>query len=136
MKKKMVKKKETSLTLQFIPHKDILGLSSEERVNKLLSIVKLNKIILLEGRIKSQEESELIRRTMEEIDDSFKGIEISPILVDNSSDAFLQKLREHFIKLVLGTRSGLTIIGPANIVKEIKQDPDKIQLFMEDLSKV
>jgi len=33
--------------------------------------------------------------------------------------------------LLLGNRSGLTIIGPANVVKEIKQDPDKIQLFTQ-----
>jgi hypothetical protein len=29
----------------------------------------------------------------------------------------------------LGERQGLTIIGPASIVKEIKKDPNKIQLL-------
>ena len=129
------RRKHTSLTLQFIPYKDIGDLKSPERVEKLLGIVKQNKIILLEGRLKAPEEAELIRRTMEEIDDKFKGIEISPVVIDNKDDAFLKKVREGLIKFLLGDRQGLTIIGPANIVKEIKQDPDKIQLFTEDLSK-
>ena len=35
--------------------------------------------------------------------------------------------------MLLGNRQGLTIIGPASIVKEIKQDPDKIQLLTKDV---
>jgi len=137
MRKKMrAKKKRVALTLQFIPYNTLSALTSEERINKLLSIVKLNKIILLEGRLKPQEETELIRRTMEEISEKFKGIEISPILVDSTNDAFFQKIREQIITLLLGNRNGFTIIGPASVVKEIKQDPDKIQLFIEDLSKL
>ena len=129
------RKKKTILTLQFVPYTDLAKLTSPNRINKLLAIVKQNKIILLEGKLKVSEEAELIRRTMEEIDDKFKGIEISPVIIDNKNDLFFQKIRETLIKFLLGNRRGLTIIGPANIVKEIKQDPDKIQLLTEDLSK-
>ena len=133
----MAKKKtgKTMLTLQFIQYSDIESLSSPKRVDKLLDIVKKNKIILLEGKLRSQEEAELIRRTMEEIDDNFKGIEISPIVADSKAEAFVKKLRERIINLLLGDRRGFTIIGPASIVKEIKQDPEKIQLLTEDLQK-
>lgn len=129
------RKKKTALTFQFVPYTDLSKLKSPERINKLLDIVKQNKIILLEGRLKVSEEAELIRRTMEEIDDKFKGIEISPVIIDGKDDLLFQKIREVLIKFLLGDRRGLTIIGPANIVKEIKQDPDKIQLLTEDLSK-
>lgn len=130
----MAKKKSGgSLTLQFIPYGDIDNLKSPERVEKLLAIVKKNKIILLEGKLRAQEEAELIRRTMEEIDDKFKGIEISPVVMDGKNEALLKKIRESLIKLLLGDRRGFTIIGPASIVKEIKQDPEKIQLLTEDL---
>lgn len=121
------------LTLQFIPHADIERLGGQERVEKLLSVVKENKIVLLEGKLRAPEEAELIRRTMEEIDDSFKGIEISPLNVRRKEDlAFFEKIRSKFIDILLGNRQGLTIIGPATIVKEIKQDPDKIQLLTEE----
>lgn len=128
------KKHSSSLTLQFIPYSDIESLKSPERVDKFLEIVKKNKIILLEGKMQPQEESELIRRTMEEIDDKFKGIEISPILSEKKQAVFFKKIRENLINLLLGNRRGFTIIGPASIVKEIKQDPEKIQLLTEDLS--
>ena len=72
---------------------------------------------------------------MEEIDDDFKGIEISPINVRSKEDlAFFRKVKSVLINILLGDRQGLTIIGPATIVKEIKADPDKIQLLAEDNS--
>ena len=127
------KKKTSSLTLQFIPYTDIESLKSPERVERFLQIVKKNKIILLEGKLQAQEEAELIRRTMEDIDDKFKGIEISPILAERKDEALMKKLKENLINLLLGNRRGFTIIGPASIVKEIKQDPEKIQLLTESL---
>lgn len=119
------------LTLQYVSHGELQGLKSPERIQKLLDIVKQNKIILLEGRLRPAEETEMISRTMQEIDDKFKGIEISQINAQND-DAFLKKMRSLLVKLLLGDRQGLTIIGPATIVKEIKQDPDKIQLYTEE----
>jgi hypothetical protein len=120
-----------ALTLQFVPYVEIESLSSVKRVQKLLGIVKNNKIILLEGRLRSHEEAELIRKTMEEIDDHFKGIELSVVNPDVQNIAFFQKVKAMFVHLLLGNRTGFTIIGPATIVKEIKQDPGKIQLFMQ-----
>ena len=118
-----------NLTLQFVPHVDIEFLKSEERINKLLKLVKADKIILLEGRLRSQEEAELIRRTMEEIDDKFSGIELSVIYPEHKNLAFFQRLKLAFVNMVVGNRQGMTIIGPANVVEEIKQDPEKIELF-------
>ncbi len=121
------------LTLQFIPYADLEPLQSDERIERLLALIKEEKILLLEGRLKPAEEAELIRRTMEQIDNRFKGIEISPINIQRKEDAELfHSVRAKLISLLLGDRQGLTIIGPASIVKEIKQDPDKIQLFTEE----
>jgi len=94
-----------------------------------------NKIVLLEGRLRKTEEVELIRRTMEAINAKFTGIELSVIYPESKDTAFVKKLREKFISLLLGDRQGFTIIGPANIIKEIKQDPDKIQLLMQEKRK-
>ncbi|NQU98842.1 DUF2073 domain-containing protein [Candidatus Woesearchaeota archaeon] len=124
------------LTLQFVPHREIEGLDSIHRVNKLLKIVKEEKIILLEGRLKSHEETDLISKTMEEIDNKFKGIELSAINPESSETKDVwQKLRSMFINMVLGDRGGFTIIGPASIIKDIKKDPNKIQLFTEESPK-
>ena len=120
------------LTLQFLPWSEIGGLTQEERLKKLLAIVREEKIVLLEGRLKSNEKSSLIAMTMGEISQKFKGIEIEEISSESKGTALLEKIRSIFINLLLGDRRGFTIIGPASIIKEIKRDPDKIQLLTQD----
>ena len=126
------------LTFQFVPYGDIEGLSSHSRIQKILDIIKENKIILMEGRLRKKEEADLIRKTMEEIglheSNDFKGIEISVIEPSTRTSDFLSSMRLRFINMLLGDRQGLTIVGPASIVKEIKQDPDKLQVFIDNYS--
>jgi hypothetical protein len=124
-----------SLTLQFIPYSEIGSLGSDKKIQKLLKVVQEEKIILLEGKLKSSEKSDLIRKTMEEISEKFKGIEIEELDIENRDSAFFQKIKNIFINFLLGSRRGLTIIGPASIIKEIKKDPDKIQFFTEETRK-
>ena len=125
-----------SLTLQFIPYHEIEGLSSVKRIQKLLNLVKREKILLLEGRLRSHEEAELIRKTMEQISDDFKGIELAVINPETVGAAFFKRIRSALVNLLLGNRTGFTIIGPASIVREIKQDPGKVQLLMQNLGAV
>jgi hypothetical protein len=122
------------LTLQFIPFAEIGSLSSEEKLKRLLKVVQEDKIILLEGKLKSNEKSELIRKTMEQINEKFKGIEIEELDIEQKNNALMEKIRSMFINMLLGDRRGFTIIGPASIIKEIKKDPDKIQLLTEEVS--
>ena len=124
-----------TLTLQFIPFSEIEDLDSARRVKKIMDIVKENKIVLLEGRLKKQEETDLIEITMEEIDDKFKGIELAVINPEKKDKNILKKMKHGFVNVLLRDRVGLTIIGPAAVVKEIKKDPDKIELFTKDVSK-
>ena len=72
------------VTFQFVPYIDIESLSSAKRVNKLITIVKNNKIVILEGRLTKHEEADLIEITMEMISRKFKGIEISVIYPDKN----------------------------------------------------
>ena len=123
------------LTFQFIRHNDIQNLDSSKRISKLLKLVKDEKIILLEGRLKSHEEADLISKTMEEVDQKFKGIELSVINPENETKDLWNKIKSKFLKLILGDRQVYTIIGPATIIKEIKNDPEKIQLFTEETGK-
>lgn len=117
------------VTLHFMPYTEIETLSSVGRIRKLLTIAKTNKIVLLQGRLRKEEETELIKVTMEEINREFKGIELAVIHPAMSQLTGFQKLKNDVISAVLGDRQGLTIIGPANVVKAIKKDPNKIELF-------
>lgn len=123
------------LTLQFIPYNDIQYLTPERRIKKLITIVKDNKIVLMQGRLGPEEETTLIERTMEQIKRSnFKGIEICTIHPESDSN-LVNKLKSKLANLLLGNREGLTIIGPATVIKEIKKDPDKIQLLTSNIKK-
>ena len=124
------------LTLQFVPYSEIEYISSVGRIRKLLNIAKENRIVLLEGRLKKEEETELIKATMEEINKDFKGIELSVIYPNKKESDLFKRLKRNFVNMLLGDRQGLTIIGPASVVREIKKDPDKIQLFTEEDSKI
>jgi len=117
------------LTLQFVPYSEIYSLNADGKVRKLLNIVKSDKIVLMEGRLAPSEETYLIEKTMEQINRSFKGIEICTIYPEKRNKLMFEKIRDEFFKLLLGNRQGLTVIGPASIVKEIKKDPNKIELL-------
>jgi hypothetical protein len=100
-----------------------------------LNIAKQEKIVLLQGRLKKEEETELIKVTMEEINKEFKGIELAVINPATASLSGFQKLKNDMFGAVLGDRQGLTIIGPASVVKAIKKDPNKIELLTSERRK-
>jgi len=119
------------LTLQFVPYSEINHLTSIGRIRKLLNLAKENKIVLLEGRLEKDEETELIKTTMEEINRDFKGIELAVVNTSSGDDPF-SKLKSSFVSALLGNKQGFTIIGPAKVIKNIKRDPNKLQILMKD----
>ncbi len=116
------------LTLQYIPHHEIAPLNSENRIKKLLKVVKENKIVIMEGRLKPSEETTLIQKTMEEITKDFKGIELCTIH-PSANNQFLKFLKRLMVKAIIGDREGITIIGPATIVKDIRRNPNRVELL-------
>jgi hypothetical protein len=123
------------VTIQLLPYSEIAGMSSIGRIRKLLNIAKQEKIVLLQGRLKKEEETELIKVTMEEINKEFKGIELAVINPSNNQLAGFEKLKIDLSSWLFGDMQGLTIIGPASIVKEIKKDPNKIELLTSEKKK-
>ena|SRR3989344_8845874 len=117
------------LTLQFVPYGDIEHLGSDQRIKKLLTIVRDEKVILMQGRLKPEEETKLIQQTMELIAEEFKGVEICTIYPEEKNLQLFSRVKKEMVKFLLGNRDGITIIGPASVIKEIKRDPNKIELF-------
>lgn len=123
------------LTVQIVPYSTIENLSSIGRIRKLLNLTKEDKLVLLQGKLKKEEEVELIKATMEEINREFKGIELAVMDSTSNNLTGINKLKNDLLNAVLGNRQGLTVIGPANIVKKIKQDPNNLQVIIEDSKK-
>jgi hypothetical protein len=118
------------VTIQIVPYSQIEKLSALGRIRTLLNLAKEGKIVLLQGRLKKEEETELIKATMEEINKEFRGIELAVVNPADSKEEGFAKLKDNFINAVLGERGGITIVGPASVIKEIKKDPNKIQLML------
>jgi hypothetical protein len=133
-KKKKIKKGAKSLVFEFLQFSDIEKLSSTERVKKIITTIKEDKIILIEGRFKKQEEAYLIQRTMESIDSKFKGIEIAVINPSRDNANFIEKIKAGLASFLLGEREGFTLIGPATIISEIRQDPKRLNQLSINLS--
>ena len=117
------------LTLEFVPYTEIEHLDSQGRIDKLLDIVKQEKIILMQGRLKPEEETLLISETMRQIQDKFRGVEICTIFPEEKNLQFFNKFKKEMVKALIGHRDGITIIGPSSIVKEIRKNPNKVELF-------
>lgn len=117
------------LKLQFVPYADIEHLDTSDRIDKLLDIVKGNKIVLMQGRLHPEEEGRLIQQTMQQIEDSFRGIEICTIYPEEKNLQLLRRVKKEMVKYIVGNRDGITIIGPATIVREIKRDPNNMMLL-------
>jgi hypothetical protein len=128
----MKDKKIKGLSLQVVPYTEIEGLSISERVKKVLSIVLGNKIALIQGRLRPEEEARLIEDTMAMVDhiEGFKGIELAVIEPDMKDKGFFDKLRFNIARGLVGDSSSLTVIGPSSIVKDIRRDPKKIELLL------
>ncbi len=117
------------LTLQFVPYADIEHLGSDERIERLLNIVKGKRIVLMQGRLHPEEEALLIRQTMEQVQKEFIGIEICTIFPQERNLQFFNKMRKEMVKFLVGNRDGITLIGPASVVKEIRRDPNRLNMF-------
>ncbi len=122
------------LTLQFVSGHE-LNSFGDGKIKNLLKLIKDNNIVVVEGGLNPEEEANLIKLTMSNINPKFKGIEIATINPDSNTLQMIDKLRMNLAYFLLGRQQGLTVIGPANIIKEIKKDPNKIQLFASNFKK-
>ena len=135
---KMVKKRKKGLgkikgfSIQFLPYSEIRNLSSSERIRKILNIVLGNNILMVQGRLKAEEETRLIEDTLAMIGHikGFKGIELA-VIAGDGNNGFFGRFKQGIVRSLSGGDLGaITIIGPATIVKEIKRNPRKIELFL------
>jgi len=125
-------KKIKGLSLQVLPYSEIHSLTIAQRVKKILNLVLGNKIVILHGRLRPEEEARLIEDTMALVDHvkGFTGIELAVIKPDLKGRNIFVKMKHGLAAKLVGDNSALTVIGPATVIKEIKRDPRKIELML------
>lgn len=135
-KKKSVRKSKNvkkDLTIHFMPYSEIAKKNMIERVRKIMGIILDKKIIILQGKLRPDEEARLIENSMTLIGNikDFQGIEIATTSGENENTNLFHRIRHNIAKILIGEQDAITIIGPASIVKEITQDPKKIELMLQ-----
>lgn len=114
------------ISIEFLSSNAMHGKSTKDKLNYVLSAVKKgDKIVVLEEPLSPAEEKELITMTMQQVDRDFAGIEVATL----GSAAY--DIKTHLVKLLGGRASGLTVVGPSRIVKQIKKDPNKLNLLTQ-----
>jgi len=136
VRKRIFKKKPEKLkgfSIQFMPFTEIKNLDGTRRIQKILKIVLGNKILILQGKLRPEEETRLIGDTMAMIGHikSFRGIELAVISGHDDKSNLFERFKTNITNALVGGDLGsVTIIGPATIVKEIKKNPKKIELLL------
>ena len=120
------------LSLQVLPFSEVKDLSISERVRKVLNLILANKIVILHGRLRPEEEARLIEDTMALVDHvkNFKGIELAVIEPNLREEGIFVRFKHGVAKKLVGDNTCLTVIGPASVIKEIKRDPKKLELML------
>ena len=101
-----------ALKMDFVSSEALKNSTSMEKISMIVDKVKEGDLLVIEGALTPSEEAELIETTMREIDiENFVGIDIYTLEKDKSSFFGLSKKKT----------IGITIIGPANVMKTVKK---------------
>lgn len=129
------------LKLDFVSSVKLNGKTQKKKINYILGRVKDGSILVLDGVMRPEEEMDLIKETMRRVDDGFPGIEVCSLKKQskgfNQVFETLSDRRERFWNWITGRsgqtnlKTGMTLIGPAKLIKKIKKNPDSFSVSAE-----
>jgi hypothetical protein len=137
--------KTKNVKMDFVSSSVLDDKPREKRINFILNKVKDGTILVTDGVLHADEEMELIRETMRRVDDGFPGIEVASLKRQmKGAQKFLENIsdqRDRLQSLISGLtgnapektsmRTGLTLIGPAKLIKKVKKNPDSFSVSTE-----
>jgi hypothetical protein len=115
------------IKIKFLPYE----VYRKKRVSQIFNELKDNTILLIDAKLSAQEEAKIIEETMKKVSSKFSGIEMSSLeMRDGKAGTNLDKIKNMLLETITGKKRGMTIIGPAKIVRKIEKDPDDLLLYM------
>ncbi|MEN6293083.1 MAG: DUF2073 domain-containing protein [Methanobacterium sp.] len=108
------------LKMDFLSSDALSTHTSMEKISMIVERVKGGNLVVIEGGLSPEEEAELIETTMREIDiENFMGIDIYTLEKDKKALFGISKKKA----------VGLTIIGPANIMKNVNKQSNFLSMI-------
>ncbi|MFQ3275488.1 MAG: hypothetical protein ACI9LV_000691 [Candidatus Nanohaloarchaea archaeon] len=119
---------EDGVTIEFLSKEKLNSVEFEEKLELVLEKVKDNAVLVLEESWAPGEKRELIKTSMEEVDDDFPGVEFMGL---NSENTRLEKARNFVYDKFLNEdyRRGITIVGNSRVMEKIKEEKDTVSFL-------
>ncbi len=141
----MRKKSKMKLKIDFVSSITLDSKTGKKRINFILDRVKDGSILVVNGVLTPDEEMDLIKETMRRVDDGFPGIEVCSLkkqlkgwqqffeTLGNGREKISSSIWSGITGKQAKTRlkTGITLIGPAKIIKNIKKNPDSFSVLAE-----
>lgn len=112
------------LRIKFVPYEKL-----KNNYRAVLDELKDGMIIVVDAKLKPKEEAELIEETMRVISERFIGIELGSIDFAHVDTKSKGKLRTALAEKISGKKRGLTLIGPARLIRRIEKKPEELMLY-------
>lgn len=114
--------------IDIIPKWVINGLTTQDKIRFIVGKVKQNVILVLEDVLRPEEQADLIRETMLEIDyETFSGIELLTFNKNPSSKGFIRWKNKP------NGDSKITIVAPADSVNILRETSSIISLMLRQI---
>ncbi len=114
-----------NLKIKFIPYEKF-----KKNNRNFLRDLQENTILLIDAKISPEEEAYIIEETMRKVSDRFSGVEMSSIELGEKTANVLGMVKNVLIERIIGKKRGMTIIGPARVVRKIRKNPEELLLYM------
>lgn len=116
------------MTIEFLSKEKLNSVDFEEKLDLVLEKVKANAVLVLEESWAPSEKRELIKTSMEEVDDDFPGVEFMGL---DSATTRLEKARSFLYDKFLNEdyRRGITIVGNSRVMEKIKEEKDTVSFL-------
>lgn len=115
-----------NLKIKLMPYEKL----DKDNFKGLMKDLREKTLILIDAKLSPDEETALIEETMKRIDTGFSGIELSSFDFLEQEKSGFGRIKHAIIEKVVGKKRGMTIIGPAKIVRKIKKNPEEVLLYM------
>lgn len=116
----MDSKESNALKMDFLSSDALKTRTGMEKISMIVDKVKDGDLVVIEGGLTPEEEANLIETTMREIDvENFMGIDIFTLETNKTSFFGLSKKKT----------IGITIIGPANVMKSVKKKSNFLSMI-------
>ena len=117
------------MDVKILSFNSLMELTPRQRSEKILSLVKKGDLVVFEGRLESEEELNLTTKALESVSGKFTGIEIAYLGAQNKS--LIEKVKHSLVRVLSGKSPGLTVVGPSKTIKEIKMDPNNLEIMLK-----